>query len=173
MIPIQRWSLWQSTLFRYLLGPTVAIVLMSILVVRFAGLEGKNWFEDSTIYQTNPEGAYWQKFSAAKLSSFRDQDQIVLVHFVANWNPLSLQNRVALCSSPRLNDLFEKYHVQRLLADASTQVGPTMEALHEMGEDEFPLIALYKPGQDKPAIFRGPLNENDLAAEIVRPTTKP
>ncbi|MBX9653370.1 hypothetical protein K2Y11_07080 [bacterium] len=173
MLPISRWAIWESTLFRYLLGPTVAIILMTFLVLRFAGIDRKNWFEDSTIYQTSPEGPEWQPFSKPKLSSLRDQNQLILVHFVANWSPQSLQNRVALCSSDRLSHLFDDFHVRLLLADANTPGSPAVEALHELGEEAFPLIAIYKPGAQHAVLFRGKLDENAIAAEIVKPPDNP
>lgn len=147
---------WRRTLRRYVLGPGLAVLVMVILILNYAGLDPKIWKDaDSASFQTAPEGDDWEPFTFRRLRIFQEAREPVLVHVVASWSPAAAESRVALCTSEPIQAELDQHKVRKLLADVSGPSPDSTELLRLLGEEETPTVAIYLPGKPDPIVRAG------------------
>lgn len=166
----ERRSSWHWTLFRYTLGPVLAIVLMIVLVTWSLSSQKRPLSGSEPIsqqYQTVPEGSPWQPFSEAARRQALSDSKLVLVHFV-NGSPESLEKRNALCRLPRLQAIFDQGRVKPMLADLfdAARASEVMTAYSRLGVEQCPVIAIYLPGVDEPTVFESDWSEEELLQSV-------
>ncbi len=147
---------WVRTLRRYVLGPGLAILVMVILILNYAGIDPKMWKDaDSSSFQTSPEGDDWEPFTFRRLRFLQEAGEPVLVHLVASWSPAAAESRVALCTSDQIQAELERHNVRKLLSDVSGPSPDATELLRSLGDDQTPIVAIYLPGQPDPIVRAG------------------
>lgn len=147
---------WSRTLRRYVFGPGLAVLVMVILILNYAGLDPKMWKDaDSTSFQTAPEGDDWEAFTFRRLRYLQEAGEPILVHLVASWSPAAAESRVALCTSQPIQAELDRSKVRKLLADVSGTSPDAAELLRLLEEDQTPIVAIYLPGHPDPMVRVG------------------
>jgi thiol:disulfide interchange protein len=159
--------LWTRTLRRYILGPGLAVLVMTILILNYAGIDPKKWKDDdSASFQTSPEGDDWEPFTASRLRFFQETGEPVLIHVVASWSPSATESRLLLCTDEKLRLLLDTYRVRRMIADVSGTSTEAMAFLREIGEEETPVVVLYRPIEKERRVRAGVVDRDWLEKSL-------
>jgi len=108
------------------------------------------------------QSAFWQPWSAARVSELRAQGRGVFVNFTAAWCLTCQVNERAIFARSDVRGLFERYAVTPLAADWTNEDAEIERTLASFGRDGVPLYVFYPAQADgEPIVLpQVPTHEN-------------
>lgn len=108
------------------------------------------------------QGAFWQPWSAERVSELRSEGRGVFVNFTAAWCLTCQVNERAIFARSDVRHLFERYAVTPLEADWTNEDPEISRALASFGRDGVPLYVFYPARADgEPTVLpQVPTHEN-------------
>jgi thiol:disulfide interchange protein len=103
----------------------------------------------------------WQPFSPEAVRAARAQGQTVMVEFTADWCPTCKYNLRFAIDTDAVKKLLDENRVTPMIADWTDRSDRIKQALHELGYNSIPLLAIWPP-EGKPIILVDLLREGQV-----------